>query len=69
MEQQIQVEVHEIKRLTRKTLHGLLMHEVSDIPSGLSQCVIKEDELKALVNYFREKRIHYQTAYFDDRVQ
>ncbi|MEK7699297.1 MAG: hypothetical protein AAB332_02730, partial [Planctomycetota bacterium] len=64
-EQQLRDKVHEIKRLTRNALHGLLMHEVSDIPSGLSQCVIKEDGLNALVNYFKEKRICEQMTYFE----
>jgi len=69
-EQQLQDKVHEIKRLTRKTLHELLeKHEVSDIPPGLSQCVVKEDELKALVDYFRDKRVNEQMAYFDNRAK
>jgi len=69
-EQHLQDEVREIKRLTRHDLHGLLeRHEVSDMPSGLSQCKIQEDELRALVDYFREKRISYQMDYFDNRAK
>ncbi|MBI2471561.1 MAG: hypothetical protein HYV59_10015 [Planctomycetes bacterium] len=69
-EQHLQNKVNEIKRLTRHSLHELLeRHEVSDIPHGLSQCVIKEDELKALVDYFKEKRICYQMDYFDNRAK
>lgn len=42
-DQHLQAKVHEIKRLTRKSLHELLeKHEVFDIPPGLSQCVVTE---------------------------
>ena len=68
-EQQLRDKIHEIKRLTRKSLHGLLMHEVSDMPPGLSQCIVTEEKLKALVNYFQEKRIHCQMTYFDNRAK
>ena len=67
-EQHLQDKVHEIKRLTRKSLHVLLeRHEVFDIPPGLSQCVVTEEKLKTLVNYFREKRICEQMEYFEKR--
>ena len=67
-EQRLQTKVLEIKELTRKSLHALLeRHEVFDIPPGLSQCVVTEDELKVLVDYFRDKRVNEQMRYFDNR--
>jgi len=67
-ENRLQLEVDEIKELIQKSLHEWIENrEVSDVPSGIFQCEMKTDIQRALVQYYKDKRLDVQMNYFAKR--
>jgi hypothetical protein len=60
--------IHTIREMTPRQLREWMENrDVLQAPSGVSRCALADDVLRALIGYFKDKRLHVQMAYFNKR--
>lgn len=67
-EDRLREEVRKIKEMTPQLLRRWIKeHEATEMPSGVSNCEITGSAIKALIDYYRDKRLNVQMHYFQKR--